>query len=327
MRALALVLIAACSYKPTPSEQLGTDSPPPPDGEPMDTTVVEPDGPIDAFVGPPPTACVERWLAPTVPPFANEAFLSGTGLNSGDNERDPFLSTDQLRLYFSRVDNTGDTQVWTTARTSTSATFGTNFIKLTLSTTAEDSKVAMTGDDLMAFVANRRLDGEGAADLWEATRAVGDDGAFDAMTQVHLGAVNDAGNQLDPHVSPDGLRLYLSINDPQQLAVASRTSKTASFSAPTVIPVIGSDVGDADPTLTADERVIIFSSQRTGVGGTDLWYATRPERDQPFGAVQALPFNGTSNDADPHISGDGCTVYFASDRAADFDLYVAKMQL
>lgn len=328
MRALALVLFAACSYQPgagklTSDGPLG-DGPLTPDTP--DTPEI--DAPLDAFVGPPPSACVTKWLSGTPPSFTTPEFVRGGGaIATQADERDPWLTKDQLIIYFSRPITT-DTDVLFATRVQVTGDFSSPFIKTSLSDDAvEDSKVAITDDDLTAFIATRRANGEGASDIWQATRATGGTALFDALTQTHLGAVNDGGNQLDPHVSADGLRLYYANGSPQQIVVSSRVSATSDFSAPVVIAGIGDPAGDADPTLTADERVLIFSSQRTGLGGTDLWYATRAERDQPFGAVQALTFNSTDNDADPHVTADGCRIYFATERfdGNDFDLFVTDM--
>ena len=94
------------------------------------------------------------------------------------------------------------------------------------------------------------------------------------------------------------------------------------------IPVVGDPAGDADPTLTADERVLVFSSNRNGgAGGTDLWYSVRAERDRPFSTPVLVPnVNSTTNDGDPHLSEDGCRLYLASDRQNDFDIYQSTLQ-
>lgn len=330
MRALALVLtVSACSYTPSTSAQPGDDSPQSDGPGQLDDSAL-PDGPPDSFVGPTPSVCVTAWLTGTVPTFTPPAFVrGGSTLNTQDDERDPWLSEDELIIYYSRNVNGTDPDVLFATRATTADQFDVPIIKTTLNDdNLEDTKVAMISNELIAFVATRRPNGEGEADIWQATRTTGGTALFETLTQTNMAAVNDGTNQLDPHVSTDGLRLYLAASSPQQISVASRSSTTADFAPPQVIAGIGSVPGDADPTLTADERVIIFSSQRTGLGGTDLWYATRPERDQPFGEVKALPFNTAFNDADPHVSGDGCRIYFSSERAVgndDFDLFITTL--
>ncbi|HEY0195445.1 MAG TPA: hypothetical protein VGC42_30225, partial [Kofleriaceae bacterium] len=68
--------------------------------------------------------------------------------------------------------------------------------------------------------------------------------------------------------------------------------------------------------------LILFSSNR-GSGSNNLWYATRTDVAQPFGAPAQVPtVNSAVDEGDPFLSEDGCTLYF-SRRNATFDLYKA----
>ena len=82
----------------------------------------------------------------------------------------------------------------------------------------------------------------------------------------------------------------------------------------------------ADPTLSPDELVILFSSNRSG--GGDIYYATRAAPTDAFGTVDKVPtINTPDQDGDPHLSADGCHIYFASNTnsgvIADYNLFVA----
>lgn len=326
MRALALVLIAACSYKPTTGVQPGTDSPPG-DGPNTPDDTIEPDGPPDSFVGPAPTPCVTAWLGTTTPIFPTPSFVargSGLSVNTQGNERDPFVSEDKLTLYMSRNDD-----IMVATRGSAGATFNSPQDAASLTSAQGDSKLTMVEDELTVFIASDRTGGEGGADIWTATRATAGATAFGPLSQTHLGTVNDGNAQLDPHVSPDGLRLYYAIGNPQRIVVSSRPAVNADFGAPVDVAGIESTSNTADPSLSGDERVIIFTSTRAGgVGDNDLWYATRAERDQPFNTPILIPFNSQFSDADAHVTVDGCSVYFASTRATgndDLDLFVTTM--
>jgi hypothetical protein len=91
--------------------------------------------------------------------------------------------------------------------------------------------------------------------------------------------------------------------------------------------VVNSTADDTSPTLTADELVLYFDSNRGGgAGSRDLWVATRTTRDEAFGAAVNLPsLNSTANDFTPALSPDGGELYFASNAGAanTLDLYVA----
>src|SRR5262249_48519874 len=95
-------------------------------------------------------------------------------------------------------------------------------------------------------------------------------------------------------------------------------SPTAAFGAPVAIAELnGIMTNDASPSLTSDELTLVFESDRAGgLGGSDLWIATRTSRTGFFGPPQALmSVNSSARDANPEISSDGRTLYFESERA------------
>lgn len=82
-------------------------------------------------------------------------------------------------------------------------------------------------------------------------------------------------------------------------------------------------VNTEDPTLTDDMLEIVVSSTRpTGVGGVDLWTATRASTAAPWGALALIAsVSSTSDDTTPDLSGDGLTLTFASNRPGGAGLY------
>ncbi len=328
VRALIVLTIAACNYSPQAAAPGGDSDGPAGDGGPPDTG----DAPPDSFVGPPPTPCVTRWLTDDLD-FANPAFLrqGGDNLATTADERDPFLSSTELELYYTKAGSGGDLDVIVATRSSLASPFGSlGSTSTSLSdSNLGDGKVTMTADDLTAIVSSLRAEGEGNFDFWQATRTAAGTQAFPTLTQTFLAEVNDNDQQQDPYLSGDGLRLYYAASSPQKLVVASRVAQLASFGAPVDIPVINDGDGSADPTLSGDERVILFTSSRAGGDGlTDLWYATRDERDQPFGTPVNVPqVNGSDDDGDAHLSADGCRLYFASTRGVgDYDVLFTQLQ-
>jgi Tol biopolymer transport system component len=80
------------------------------------------------------------------------------------------------------------------------------------------------------------------------------------------------------------------------------------------VPVVNSLSGDADPFLSADERVLLFGSSRDG--GGDLYYAVRDTPDLDFDPPAPLPgVNTAAEEGDPTMTDDGCELYFSSERA------------
>jgi Tol biopolymer transport system component len=100
--------------------------------------------------------------------------------------------------------------------------------------------------------------------------------------------------------------------------VATRTTLNEDFGTPDWLSVVNSDADDHLPALSADERVLVFASNRPGGAGEfDLWMA---ERDDPQGdfnlPVPLVELNQEGRDAGPSLSADGLTLYFISNRAA-----------
>ena len=73
---------------------------------------------------------------------------------------------------------------------------------------------------------------------------------------------------------------------------------------------------DDDPSLTDDLLEIYFDSNRPGgLGNDDLWMSRRASVTSPWETPVNLPTLSSSvTDEMPHISGDGLTIYWASDR-------------
>ncbi|HVY41180.1 MAG TPA: hypothetical protein VHM31_24755 [Polyangia bacterium] len=97
------------------------------------------------------------------------------------------------------------------------------------------------------------------------------------------------------------------------------------FSAPTLVPGLRADSIDVhDPSLTADELEIYLSSDTDAV--SDIWTSTRTSAGGAWApAVLQADLSSPGNDADPDVSPDGLTIYFASDRAGDgYRLYVSR---
>jgi Tol biopolymer transport system component len=94
-------------------------------------------------------------------------------------------------------------------------------------------------------------------------------------------------------------------------------------------PAVNSSFFDGSPTVPADERTLIFTSERME-GRQDLFTSTRRRTDDPWG--EAVSLGPTVNHAAAHdfsvrLSQDGRSLYFASERPGGFgssDLYVAR---
>lgn len=322
-RAVVLVAVAGCGF------QVGAGA----GGSPTDDAAVDgeadanadgsTDAPIDA---PPPPTCLSRWMDNTIR-FGAPLVLAN--VNSTSFERDPFLTADELTLYLSTAragSMGGDT--WVATRASIAMPFGTPVRAAAFSTAGNETKTSITANGLFAVVGSDQGGGAGGVDIWETSRA-STASVWGALTRTHVMMVETAGSDHDPMISADGLRLYAAPDNPgaQHIVVATRGTVTANFAAP--VTIINSGSADGDPSVTPDERILLFYSGRTaGLGGGNIWYATRADAMTAFGTQRIVPdVNSDFNDGDPHLSSDGCRIYFGRDGGiAGWELYMATAQ-
>jgi len=93
------------------------------------------------------------------------------------------------------------------------------------------------------------------------------------------------------------------------------------FGTPTLVG-LADPADDDDPTLTADLLEIYFNSSRAG--GLDIWQAIRAAPTDQFGTpFPVTQLNSPSTEDTPGISADGLTIWFASDRNGNKDIYVS----
>lgn len=254
-----------------------------------------------------------------------------TGLATvGTDERDPWVAPGGLELYYSHAGSSGDSDIYRSVRATTNDAFPTGSVVTGISQGSDESRATMNQDGtIIVFTSDR-----GGGNKWLIYSGVRADTtqSFSAVTTDRTDALNIGNSQYDPFITRDGLAIYYAPFPPpgnqlQHIYVSIRASLTDDFSAPSVVPVINQAGSyDADPALSPDGRLIVFSSTRPGVGDSNLWYATRATAMGNFGPPVQIPsVNSASSDGDPVLSDDGCTLYFASKRAGnnDYDIYQA----
>jgi hypothetical protein len=284
----------------------------------MDTAETDvammPDAPSDATIDAAPTSCLARW-------HDHALVISEPGelasLSTSAGERDPWLSSDGLRIYYERRPSGQESDIYLASRSDPSQPFQDPQPISSVNWTGRDSGPALAaGETMLALYSTRD---SGRFQLYLATRSsISDD--FSMPTMAHLNNINNVGQGLfDPFLSQDGKRLYLTVltSDRRYLAVATRDSVDADF--PPAIELTGlAELGheDADPALSPDETLIVFTSKRPGGPAEfNLWYATRADAQSNFGPPRLVPgVNSDLEDIDPALSADGCELVFASPR-------------
>lgn len=241
-------------------------------------------------------------------------------INSDEHEGDPVLSADGHVLFYIRG---GD--VWRATRAGPGDGFGAPVLdaELGLNTQAPESKLSFSADELAVYLSTDRQGGVGGHDVWRLTRSHAGE-AYASPALVH--DVNSGTHDFDPHVSGDELRLYHApyLGDTQEIVVSTRDAVDQPFAPPTPVMGVNSSAGDADPALSKDELVIVFSSVRSGVN--DLYIAVRPTSEAAF--LEPEPLTGVNDpdaaDGDPYVADTplGCELFFASKRVNGLgDLY------
>ncbi len=293
---------------------LGIDDPVtsfPTDAAADDADAASPEAGADALE---PATCMMRWA--TNPVFGAPVALAS--LNTSADEDHPFLSPDELTIYFTR-----GTDVYSATRSNPTAAFGLAVTESSLNSGETEGKVFVSADATRAFFASNRPGGAGGFDLWRAARP-GTSGTF-SVDQMYVAGVNDPGTQVDPHLSTDLLRLYYvaEISGALRISVGSRNTITQSFGSALPLVAASAEVVNG-PTLTQNELVLVYGA--SGMDPGVLYYATRPALGFAFGnSVLLTSLNTTGAESSPHLSADGCRLYFTSVRSGSRDLVVATM--
>lgn len=244
------------------------------------------------------------------------------GINSTVDDSYPWLSADGLALYFAsyRPGGLGGSDLWLATRATTADPFGAPVNLTEINSAANERAPSLSPDGLrLYFSAENRPGGAGSVDIWEASRAAT---TSPFGTPAPLAAVNTTAADRTPAISGSGLLLCLGSDRPggsggYDLWCASRASTTAAFGTPTRLDELASDSTEWAPWLSADERAIVFTSNRPGGAGMgDLWIATRASPADPFDSPQPLSdVNSVDDELAGALSADGQTIVFRSARA------------
>ncbi len=260
----------------------------------------------------------------------------GPQVNSEDTDSAPTLSGDSLTLIFAskRVGGLGDGDLWLCTRQLPEHSFSKPaHMGAEINSIACDSTPALSADGLTLIFYSGRPGGLGKNDLWMCTRK----SLHDPFGRAdNLGAaVNSTADDGFPAISSDGLTLIFASNRAGGLGafdlwMSTRVSDTESFGpAVNLGPVVNSGGWEGFPALSADNRHLIFSTDRSGgIGGGDLWISARSSDDAPFGIPRNMgaTVNSAEHDGGPCLSRDGTFLLFHSQRPGglgDIDLWMS----
>ena len=119
-----------------------------------------------------------------------------------------------------------------------------------------------------------------------------------------------------PWVSPDELSIvFLSQRDGTLRPwTATRGSRSASFDAPTPLPIDASFGPGGRAFLTSDGLGLYYSlPSESFLNGSDIWYTTRPNVNSGFGASTNLwQLSTAQSELHVALSADGAELFFVS---------------
>ena len=222
-------------------------------------------------------------------PWSQPANL-GAVINSSAIDGAPHLSRDGHHLYFSsgRAGGLGSSDIWVSWRANTNDDFAW---ETPVNLGSEVNSPGFEGGTTLRlpelYVASDRASPDGLLDIFVSV--LGPGGRFGPAVLVE--ELSSAGNDLRPAIRFDGRELFLSSDragsagGSQDIWVATRPA----FGAPWALPVnlgppVNTEYNEAQPSLSADGRTLLFASDRPGgSGGEDLYMTTRETRPQGEG--------------------------------------------
>ena len=309
--------LAGCGFRSSAASGGGSD------GGPGDAAI---DGAGDGSSAT--TDCWAHWMDGSVA-IETSTVAEITELSSSGADFAPWISSDGLRMYFSRdLTPPGHGEIHSTSRGSPTGTFAAAVPYVNLNSPGQEGRAWLTSDELTIALSTAH---DGPLDIHMIGRAAGQ--LFATPLATHLGTVNAEGSQhYDPFLTDDLQRLYFSANTGPggklQLWIAARATAGDHFGAPSLVPGINDNmVNEAGPALYQDERLLLFESFANNATA-DLSYETRASATASFGNPDPIPTVDTgSGEIEPVLSADGCELYFASDRDPDhrFHLFHARV--
>ena len=265
------------------------------------------------------TTCWPSWESGAVTLDAPQPIAE---LAAPANRLNASLSPDALQLYFDD-DSSGSRDIWRADRADLRSPWTNAAPVSELESAVEDGRITVDASGFAVFESTRG----GLPQLWYATSTAG---TFATPGQAFVGNINSLGPDVhDPELHDAGLALYMSlspVSPDQNIGIATRATTSSDFVTPTVLSELSISVAVADPTLSPDEHVIVFTSGAP-MAQRDLYYATRASTDLPFSGIQPVPEVNTVGfeDSDGELSPNGCELYFTSDRGGHPQLFLTTV--
>ncbi|MCA9582078.1 MAG: hypothetical protein KC416_09810 [Myxococcales bacterium] len=208
---------------------------------------------------------------------------------------------------------------------SCSGAWGTPTIIESLDVDGRDDDPSFTADLLELYFASKRPGGPQPTNLWRSLRATTRDPWGTPTLVEEIGPVNT------PHVSSDGLSLWLSRSvgsGDEDIFVSTRDSRNDPWGSPTAVEELNeAGFDDKSPAPYSNSLRILFTSDRPGgEGDLDFYRARRDKVGDRWGDIERIATVSTSAfEARPWPIQSGQRVYFHSIRTplTSADIFMA----
>ena len=209
-------------------------------------------------------------------PFTSVSEVSGTLNSSSGHVLSPWVSPDNLRMYYYTESSSGwELKVTERASDNDPWPIGTNISELNVLNRLHQTP-RLTADELTIFFSSYDMPGGyGGYDIWMATRP----DRYSPFGQVtNLAEINTASFDHAPFVSPDGLTLYFDSNrnGQYQLFQATRESLNEPFGNIEHLSLLDTpESSNAHPCISSDGTALYFI--RDVEGENSIWVSYRRE--------------------------------------------------
>jgi len=267
----------------------------------------------------------------------------GLPINTPGIEVGPNLSADGLTIYFVSDrpgGHSGAPELWTSSRPTPQEAWRSPINLGSIVNSHSAASPSISADELELYFdtgTQVRPGGQGSGDIWVTRRSRVSD-PWSAPENMGPG-VNSPSADSVPKLGRDGLTLYFASNRPGgsgnlDIWVATRRSRSEPWEAPVNLgQVVNGPGNDWSPAISASGLTLIIQSDRPGgLGGDDLWLATRDSHTSTWGMPVHLgpDINSTSDDAKADISSDGRSLLFMSTRPGgigSLDIWEARVEI
>ena len=272
-----------------------------------------------------------EWSAPV-----NAESIPGTSweLNTASNDGCPFQSPDGLSLFIAsnRPGGFGGQDIWVARRSSPDEPYSApENLGATINSEADDfCPSPVRGKGLFFVSARIRPESCGLSDMYFARE---NSGVYEEP-QILPCHINSAAGEASPSYFEDdsgNAYLYFSSTRAGGFEPGGTDSDiyfSLNFGAAQLAPGLNSASDDFRPNVRKDGREIVFDSNRAGgLGGFDIWTATRESIFDGWLSPVRLdaPINSPANETRASLSWDGLTMVFGSNRTGSegmADVYV-----